>query len=297
MGFSENLGPATVPWSFSHRLSAKAIRQDFHIEIAWPPVPRQEGKRFAVVYVLDGNHAFALSALAARTIQSGPFPLPPTLVVGIGYHFEKPEDASRWGQLRMRDLSPWRDTMHDAQYRNAPPQWRGPRELEQGGADAFLAFIEEEVKPFIAANYPVDENDQTLVGSSLGGLFTLYAMLARPGSFQRYVAISPAIYWAAGALFDLEDRHAREAKDLPAQLFLAAGSLEEAHDVRQKFVSNVYAFEARLKSRDYPSLNLKSRIFDGETHMSVYPGAVTRGLGEVFGGYRDMHDWERWMRE
>jgi hypothetical protein len=29
--------------------------------------------------------------------------------------------------------------------------------------------------------------------------------------------------------------------------------------------------------------------------MSVFPGAVTRGLGEVFGGYRDMHDWSRWL--
>jgi hypothetical protein len=27
--------------------------------------------------------------------------------------------------------------------------------------------------------------------------------------------------------------------------------------------------------------------------MSVFPGAVTRGLGQVFGGYPDMTDWTR----
>jgi hypothetical protein len=30
--------------------------------------------------------------------------------------------------------------------------------------------------------------------------------------------------------------------------------------------------------------------------MSVYFGAITRGLGAVFGGYRDMHDWSRWLQ-
>jgi hypothetical protein len=29
--------------------------------------------------------------------------------------------------------------------------------------------------------------------------------------------------------------------------------------------------------------------------MSVYPGAVSRGIGAVFGGYRDMSDWSRWL--
>ena len=28
----------------------------------------------------------------------------------------------------------------------------------------------------------------------------------------------------------------------------------------------------------------------------VFPAAVTRGLGDVFGGYRAMHDWSRWMQ-
>jgi hypothetical protein len=96
-------------------------------------------------------------------------------------------------------------------------------------------------------------------------------------------------------LLDLEARMAAEAADLPARLFLAAGALEEAHDPRQAFVSNVYALEARMRQRGYPSLELDFRIFEGETHMSAYPAAVTRGLGAVFGGYRDMHDWSRWL--
>ena len=102
--------------------------------------------------------------------------------------------------------------------------------------------------------------------------------------------------WADRLLLELEAQLAAKAADLAANVFLAAGSLEEAHDPRQGFVSNLYALEARLRERAYPNLNLDLRIFEGETHMSVYPGAVTRGLGAVFGGYRDMHDWSRWLR-
>jgi predicted alpha/beta superfamily hydrolase len=288
-GVFEELGPATLDWTSRYRLASQAIGQDFLIEVAWPPVPVAPGQRLAVVYVLDGNHAFAMAAMAARAIQSGPFPLPPTLIVGVGYHFDKPEDHARWGSLRLRDLSPSPDGLLESQLPGASQTC--------GGAPAFLDFIENEVKPFIAARFPVDAGDQTLVGASLGGLFALWTLFTRPASFQRYVAISPAIYWNDGELFTLEADLAGRSTDLPAQLFLAAGGLEEAHDARQRFVSNVYAMEATLQSRAYPRLELSRHIFEGETHMSVYPGAVTRGLGAVFGGYRDMHDWSRWLRQ
>jgi len=284
----EDLGPAALPWTRSYRLPSKAIGQDFLIEIAWPPVAPKPGQRFPVVYVLDGNHAFALAAMAARAVQSGPFPMPPTLVVGIGYHFKQPQDHALWGQLRLRDLSPCPDPLLESQ---SPGASAGC-----GGAGAFLDFIEQEVKPLVASSAPVDCGDATLVGGSLSGLFALHTLLTRPETFQRYVAISPAIYWADRLLLELEAQLAAKATDLAASVFLGAGSLEEAHDPRQGFVSNLYALEARLRQRAYPSLSLDLRIFEGETHMSVYPGAVTRGLGAVFGGYRDMHDWSRWLR-
>jgi predicted alpha/beta superfamily hydrolase len=284
----EDLGPATVPWTSSYRLRASSIDQDFLIQVAWPPVSPAPGQRFAVVYVLDGNHAFTVASQVARALQSGPFPLPPTLVVGIGYHFEKLEDRARWGILRVRDFSPCTDALFEAQYSGAA--------VACGGALAFLDFLESEVKPFIASRYPVDRNDQTLTGASLGGLFALYTLFTAPSAFQRYVAISPAIYWGERKLFELEAELAAKATDLPVHLFLAAGGLEEAHDAQQKFVSNLYEVEAKLRARAYPGLDMSLRIFEGETHMSVYFGALARGLGAVFGGYRDMHNWSRWLQ-
>ena len=113
---AEDLGPVAVPWTCSHRLHSDVIPQDFLIQVAWPPVPITPGQKYAVVYVLDGNHAFVPAVAIARAIQSGPFPLPPTIVVGVGYHFERPEDHGRWGILRVRDLSPCSDGLFKSQY-------------------------------------------------------------------------------------------------------------------------------------------------------------------------------------
>ena len=284
----DDLGPATVHGTKAYWLWSEIIGQSFLIQVAWPLRPLEAGQTLPVVYVLDGNHSFTMAAQAARSLQGGPFPMPATVVVGIGYHFETAEDRAQWGLLRVRDFTADTDALFEAQYPGA--------EVSCGGAPDFLRFIEEELKPFLASQLPVDPGDQTIVGASLGGLFALYAMLASPKSFQRCVAISPAIYWGDRALLEREAELAARADDLPVSLFLAAGSLEEAHDSRQRFVSNLYELEARLRARAYPGLDMALKVFEGENHMSVYPAAVTRGLGAVFGGYPDMHDWSRALR-
>jgi hypothetical protein len=72
---------------------------------------------------------------------------------------------------------------------------------------------------------------------------------------------------------------------------MSVGGLEEAMDVESKFVSNVYELEARLRGRSYPNLDLIFHVFPDETHMSVFPAAVSRGLTAVFGGHRNIHNW------
>jgi predicted alpha/beta superfamily hydrolase len=47
--------------------------------------------------------------------------------------------------------------------------------------------------PFIESKYRAAKNDRTLMGSSYGGLFTLYAMFHETALFQRYVLTSPAL--------------------------------------------------------------------------------------------------------
>jgi predicted alpha/beta superfamily hydrolase len=286
----EDRGPATLGRTHSFNLQARAVDQVFQIDVALPVHLPVDGERLPVVYVLDGNAAFGLVAQAARLLQTGPHPLPATLIVGIGY---AGEDAQRALHLRWRDLMPSVDEGALAMYRTARPPWRLPDDIQPGRADDFLAFIDQELKPFLAERFPVDPEDQTIVGVSAGGVFALHALFTSPASFQRYVAVSPAIYWDNRILLIEEAAYAAKAKDLPAHLFLGVGGLEEIHHLPSRMVSNLYEFEAILRQRRYPSLQMRFHVFPDETHLSVPPGGVTRGLTEVFGGHRQIAEWAR----
>lgn len=283
--------PATISNAKRYMLPAQHINQTFQIDVAMPYAP--PGQQLPVIFVLDGNMAFPLAVSTARLLQMGPFPLPPAIIVAIGYPSATPEEEVLAQHLRVRDMTPWIDEGVEARYRNAPEPWRMPPHISQGGAAQFAAFIEEELKPFIAARYPVDLSDATLVGMSLGGLFVLYSLFTDPARYRRYVAASPGLYWDNRRIFELEAASIDRLSKAQIEVFLSAGGHEEAMDAPSRFVSNVYELDARVRSRRHSNLNLRFHVFPDETHMSVFPAALSRGLVEVFGGHRETSDWGR----
>lgn len=65
-----------------------------------------------------------------------------------------------------------------------------------GGAEEFLDFIEQKVRPAVQVRFPQATLErEALYGHSYGGLFSLYALLTRPRSFACYIASSPSIWW------------------------------------------------------------------------------------------------------
>lgn len=260
--------PVSIAGSFRHVLRSETIGQDFLIDVVLPLAPSDA--RLPAIYVTDGNTMLPIAANSARLLQLGG-ELPPAIFVGIGYPATSTEEVL---SLRMRELTP---TATVTETEGEAPSG--------GGAAAFLDFIEEEVKPFIEATYPVDPSDSTLVGDSLGGLFTLYALFNRTSDYQRYLAGSPSIWWDGEALFDDERAYAERAADLDVDVFISVGSLEEMGAAADaKMVTNTQKMASILRDREYPNLRLTEHVFEGETHLSVIPATFSRGLREVFAG-------------
>jgi predicted alpha/beta superfamily hydrolase len=275
------LGRATLRGTKSFAIRSNIVDQTFLIDVAWPAAPVEPGQALPVVYVLDGNGSFALAAQTSWMLQLDPQGIPPMLIVGIGYQIEN-RAAVQPGSLRVRDLSPNIDANYLQTARNHEGPGRLPPGITPGGAADLLAFIDKELKPFIASRFPVKADDQTLMGISLGGLFTLNALFTSPQSFNRYIAGSPSIWWNGRKLLEAEAALAERVKDLPVRLFLAVGGLEERDSATACMVSNLYALEATLRRRAYPSLNMSMTVFPDETHMSVTPATMSRGLRAVF---------------
>ena len=51
-----------------------------------------------------------------------------------------------------------------------------------GGADRFIAFLHDELKPWLRERFAVDPDDSMFFGDSLGGLFATYVLLSEPAS-------------------------------------------------------------------------------------------------------------------
>jgi uncharacterized protein len=213
-------------------------------------------RKYPVLYVLDGQWDFKLLDSIYGGLHYDQF-VPAIIIVGITY---SGADAD-YDALRAMDYTPIQD-------RFVPGS---------GDAPKFFAFLKEELIPFIEAEYQVDSSRRILMGSSFGGIFTLYAMFKEPELFSGYVSASPAVEFGETSLFPQEATYASEHQDLPVRLFLSVGELEPLARPVQEFMKV-------LSERNYPSLEMETRIIEGERHAGNKPEAYNRGLRFIFQG-------------
>jgi predicted alpha/beta superfamily hydrolase len=150
-------------------------------------------------------------------------------------------------------------------------------EPKSGGADAFLAFIMQEVAPLIEERFRARKTDRVLSGHSLGGLFTVAAAYKAPGFFAGHIALSPAASWDKGALGRLDDAWAKEHRSLDSRMFICYGTDEPV-----PFRDPIIAFQKQLANRHYKGLALLNYRIEGAEHSGVKGEGYTRGLTWVW---------------
>jgi len=120
----------------------------------------------------------------------------------------------------MDEYNPWRETVTW----KTLPSWAS---REMGGkGDAYLDWVVGTVKPLIDRELPSasDPANTAMVGSSMGGLISLYALAARPATFGLAGAFSPSVMWSNYRVLDVLRERSAEFGD--ARLYVDAGSKE-----------------------------------------------------------------------
>jgi predicted alpha/beta superfamily hydrolase len=256
-GGPDSLPVVTLPGTVLRHLHSAATGRDYNIQV-YPPADyaRDTKARYPVLYVLDGQWDFKLMLSVQGGLVYDRF-TPPIIIVGITWSGENPN----YDSLRAMDLTP-------AATRQLPGSGAAPR---------FLAFVRDQLIPFVEANYRADPSRRYLMGSSFGGLFTLYAMLSDPPLFAGYVAASPAVTYANRGAFAQEAAYAAAHHDLPVRLYLSVGQLESLSGPVRELMDV-------LRGRNYTGLALRTAVIDGERHAGNKPEAFNRGLRFVLGG-------------
>ncbi|WP_207080848.1 alpha/beta hydrolase [Novosphingobium sp. KA1] len=276
---SANIGPqgpaVTVPGSTQWDMTSADGQRHYRVMMAVPPGPAP-AEGWPVIYVLDGNAFFATTVEAVR-LEAFLARYQPAVVVGIGYDTDQPIDIVS----RNFDYTP--PTGPAPEYDESNPQRLA------GGAESFVAFIEQQLKPAVAARAAIDPRRQALFGHSYGGLFAAYVYLRHPGLFDHVAAASASLWYRH---FHLP---ALAAAGPPAgghkgSLLLMAGENEQVPSAEEvamlgpdrikalaalKQVDNARALAATLKAQ---GADARFHMFEGETHASVVPAAISRAV-------------------
>ena len=206
-------------------------------------------QRYPVLYMFDGQNLFAdadasfgkswgiLEYAAAHDL--------PLIVAAIECNHH-PEDDPCGG--RLSEYSPF--------------DFSSPRLGSiKGRGRLTMDYYVNEFKPYIDENYPTlpDRAHTFIAGSSMGGLMTLYALMAYNRVFSRGAALSPSLAFDAGAVAEM----IRSASIGKTVLYMDMGSRE----MRSAWAKGVYADTAAALIRK--GVLLESRIVPGGIHSEV----------------------------
>ncbi len=91
-----------------------------------------------------------------------------------------------------------------------------------GHSDKFIAFIEKELQPFIEGKYKTSAS-KTIIGQSLGGLLATEILLKNPTLFNKYIIISPSLWWDNGSLLQQQSAMLQEGFTQKTDIYIGVG--------------------------------------------------------------------------
>jgi predicted alpha/beta superfamily hydrolase len=148
-----------------------------------PPDYATSDKTYPVLYMHDGQNVFDDS-----TSYAGEW--------GVDEALDSLHAAGDWGAIVVAVDNGERRRLHEYS------PWRSPLIRQGGEGDAYVDFLAQTLKPWIDRRFRTrpGREDTGVLGSSMGGLISLYAALKHPDVFGRAGVFSPSL-WFSDSVF------------------------------------------------------------------------------------------------
>jgi predicted alpha/beta superfamily hydrolase len=205
-------------------------------------------KKYSVLYMHDAQNLFD-----SKTSYVGEWNVDEKLdsinaqliVIGIEHGNEK----------RIEELTPFKNEKYGG-----------------GNADAYLEFIVKTLKPQIDQKFrtKTKKKNTLIMGSSLGGLVSFYAILKYPQVFGKAGVFSPS-FWFSDKIFDL----AENKKKIKSKIYFMCGDNES-----EDMVADLNKMEYLLNTKRCYCLNLnEKKIVKGGQHTEkLWRDGFTRAI-------------------
>lgn len=138
-----------------------------------------------------------------------------------------------------------------------------------GHSNRFISFIEKELQPYIQEKYKTSSS-KTIIGQSLGGLLATEILFKKPELFNKYIIVSPSLWWDNGSL--LNQPLARfEHKDIyigVGKEGLAPTKIPRVMEVDANVLAD------KIKNLKYRNVNVYFDYLPLENHATIMHQAV-----------------------
>lgn len=218
-------------------IEAPQLHSTKKIWIYLPKNYQTSKKKYPVLYMHDAQNLFD-----AKTSFVGEWNVDEKLdslkaqviIVGIEHGNEK----------RMEELTPFKNEKYGG-----------------GNADNYLEFIAKTLKPEIDSKYRTKTNTRNtgIMGSSLGGLVSFYAILKYPEIFGKAAVFSPSFWFNRKEIIELT----QETKKINTKIYFLCGDNEGDSDM----VNDLDKVDDLISSKRCECKNLtKKKIVKGGQH-------------------------------
>lgn len=208
-----------------------------------PPDYASNTRRYPVVYMHDGQNVFSQT-----TSYAGEWQVDETLDAlharGAGVPIVVAVDHG--GDARMQELSPWTNSR-----------------FGEASGETYLRFITDTVKPYIDSHYRTRPSaaHTGIMGSSMGGLMSHYAIVARPDIFSRAAVFSPS-FWYSQSSFQFAEQH-----PLPDshRVYMNVGEKEGS-----QMVDGMQAMASLHRAQQHPDEALSTTVVADAQHNETF---------------------------
>ncbi len=252
---------------------------DYRIYVRKPLRDPENGEKPSCFYFLDPLRLFVPSAAMTSNYEYFNY-IPTSFFIGIGYTDEA--DGIPKTENRTRDYTPTKFTPPDTSHflSNNPADYIG-----SGGTDAFIKVLNEEIIPFVEDYFNTYESDRVLIGQSLSGLGATHILLTKPELFNRYLIVSPSLWWDDWNYERHERYIMKQVSNVEGDLFkkntrvyFAVGEEEDGFGM----VTDLYLLVNALKMKRINNLKIHLDVLEGEIHEGVFPSAFMKGILGIY---------------
>lgn len=239
-------------------LYSSVLQQKRPIEILLPSgYKKSDSARYDVLYVLDGEWNTSLTQKAYQFLGYAHFVPTNVIIVGVPNVYK--------GDVNSRD-------------KDFTPTLTEYSPISGGAAD-FLAFFKEELIPYINKQYRTKPENNTLYGTSLGGLFATYAFLYAPALFKSYLTVEPSLWYDNGLMSKVAREKLPNMRNTDNTYWISVRDGQFFYDM------GVASFDSVLRQQAPKALDWKVHPYPDETHFSTIWKGLYDGLKFTYNGF------------